>query len=133
MKRKQEQAATRALEKLKGPVIRELRHLIDTRQASHVCRTRLNGLQPSRITEIASGKRPLTPYYLTLFIEKGIVTMDHVLQGKTIEDMPEDLQPVLERLMMPLETVRLFLAVKEKGMSYDEINDHFKYLLKLKS
>lgn len=109
------------LRKYKAPVIKALNNLKKQRSISKICREYLNGMNPSRITEILSGRRELTPYYLRKFTGAGIVDLEQILDGKSFANLPEDDQVLFQRLVIDDETIRLLLAVKKKGIDIMQI------------
>ena len=131
-KRTPDQIETTALQPFVGPVIKELSRLRDNRQLSTVCRDQLGGLAVARLTEIITGKRLITGYYLGLLIQGKVIYMDHILQGKGIEDMPEDLQPLLKRLSMPTDLVNLCFELRDAGITVDQIKNQLNILLDLR-
>jgi len=106
---------TKILREYKQPVIKILKDLAEHRQLSKVCKENLNGMQPGRLTELHTGVRELTPFYLGKLIQGDIVTIEQILQGKKIEDLPADDQIVFQRLAMSEKFIKLFGKYQAKG------------------
>jgi hypothetical protein len=103
--------------KYKSPVIDLLKDLRDQRLVRKTCRERLGNLKPARISEMISGVTDVSSYYVALFIKGRIMTIEQILQGKRISDLPEEDQVLFQRLMLDDEEVRLIVKAKQKGVS----------------
>lgn len=108
---------TVVLRKYKEPVIRMLKELADNRQLSKVCRENLGGMKTERLTEIHTGARELTPYYLGKLVQGGLVSLPNILQGKRLEDLPEEDQVVLKKIFQTDEEANAVWRLKAKGIN----------------
>ena len=105
------------LRKYKEPVIRILKDLRDRRELSHVAKEKLDGMKTVRLTEIHTGARELTPYYLAKFAKGGIVSLDSILQGRKLEDLPREEKILLMKIFAPDEETELLWEAKNKGVN----------------
>ena len=105
------------LRKYKEPVIRALKDLADKRQLTDVCRGTLGGMKTTRLTEIHTGVRELTPYYLVKLAKGGIVSLDSILQGRKLEDLPREDRVLLMKIFAPDEETELLWEARAKGIN----------------
>ena len=103
--------------KYKGPVISILEDLRDQRLVRKTCRERLGNLKPARISEMISGVTDISSYYVALFVKGRIMTIEQILQGRRLEDLPKDDQTMFQRLMLDDEEIQLIVKAKAKGVS----------------
>lgn len=127
---KQIDPETIILRKYKNPVLKILQDLTDKRLMTKTCREDLDGMQSSRISEILSGERELTFYYLTRFISGGIMDIRHILQGRKISDLPKADQEVFKRLSLDQEMIDLMYAAIEAGQDPEAIKTILRALSK---
>lgn len=106
---------TRIIKKYASPVLAELRRLASDRLLSAICRDKLGGMKSSRLTELHSESRPLTPYYLGKLIQGEVVTIEQILQGKKISELPKEDQLLFRKLSMDDRFVELFGEYQDKG------------------
>ena len=106
---------TRILLKYKEPVLEIIRNLARSREMSQVCREKLNGMKPGRLTELHTETRSLTPYYLGKLLRGGIVTIEQILQGKNLKDLPEEDQILIRKLSMDERFVKLYGRYQDQG------------------
>jgi len=106
---------SKILQKYKKPVLDILREICETRQASRICREKLGGMQSSRITELHTEDRALTSYYLGKLIQGGVVSIEQILQGKKISDLPKEDQSLFRKLSMDDKFVELYGQYQDKG------------------
>ena len=98
---------TRIIKKYSKPVLDLLRDFAQQRQLSRICREKLNGMKSSRLTELHTGARPLTSYYLGKLLQGEVVTIDQILQGKKLKDLPIEDQRVLRKMALDDESIDL--------------------------
>lgn len=85
------------------------------------------GINPVRLTEMInkdkSGqyKRRITPYYLSKFFDGGVMTVEQVLNGRKLEQLPKRAQIFFERHILPRETIRLVVEAKRRGLDIDRM------------
>jgi len=72
------------------------------------------GVQLSRLSEMASGSREITAYYVGKMIKKGIISVDHILQGRPFKDLPQEEQRFLFSLDLDPEMIDLLILAKEQ-------------------
>ena len=106
---------TKIIGKYKKPVLDILRQICENRQASTVCREKLGGMKSSRITELHTETRQLTSYYLGKLIQGEVVTIEQILQGKKISELPKDDQALFRKLSMDDQFVELYGRYQDKG------------------
>jgi len=115
-----------------APRIREiLSDYRDKRKLSSIAKK--IGIHPSRLTEMITKdsegnyKRTITPYYLAKLIDDGFVTVEQVLGGKNIKDLPDRARIYLERMSLSRETVQLILEAQYRGIDVDAILKNILY------
>ena len=109
------------LRKYKEPVVQILKELATHRKISSVCREKMPTVNPVRLTEIHTGKRELTPYYLEKMVKGELVTLKTILQGRKLEDLPKEDQITLRKIFMPDRRVELLGKLEDQGMDIDAI------------
>ena len=72
------------------------------------------GVQLSRLSEMASGSREITAYYVGKMIKKGIISVEHILQGRPFKDLPKEEQRFLFSLDLDPEMIDLLILAKEQ-------------------
>lgn len=109
-----------------SPKVREiLRGYRDKRQLSSIAR-RL-GFHQSRLTEMITKnkngeyKTRITPYYLARFIESNTMSVDQILEGRDLEDLPIKLKMFFERMLVPQNTLRMVIEAQRRGINIDRI------------
>lgn len=115
-----------------SPRVREiLRGYRDKRQLSSIAR-RL-GFHQSRLTEMITKnnkgeyKTRITPYYLARFIESGIMSVDQILDGRDLEDLPIKLKMFFERMMVSRSTLKLVIEAQRRGINIEHILQEMLY------
>ena len=93
------------LRKYKEPVIKELERLRDARLLRQTCMEKLNNMAPARLTEIITGERELTYYYLGRLIQGGVVDLNKILAGRKLESLPKEDRLLLTKLTLTDEFV----------------------------
>ena len=121
MAKREPEKETKVLAKYAEPVRRKIQELADQRLLADVCKKQLGGLNKARLSEIGTGSRPLTLYYLSKLINGGIMSLDQVLQGRKIVDLPPEDQEVMNRLELPQEDVNLLAKLRAKGIPYRNV------------
>ena len=97
---------------LAEPIVqRELMRLKDERKLSEVAK-RLR-LHNNRLTELLSGQRKLSAYYLSMLIGGRIVEIEQILQGRKLEELAEEDQLFLQRLIVDDETIKLLSEIND--------------------
>ena len=78
---------------------------------------------PEMITKNDNGeyKTRITPYYLARFIEGGIMSVDQILGGRRLEDLPKRPRIFFERMIVPQTTLRLVIEAQKKGINVERI------------
>jgi len=109
--------------KIQESVVRELVRIRDTPGGSlrRVCRERLGGLNPARLTEIIQGDREVTTYYLALLMRGGVMSVEKILAGRDPEQLSQEEQDVIERLSLDQEEVSLLSRLKRRGFDMKSI------------
>ena len=85
------------------------------------------GFHPARLTEMitkdgnGSYKRSITPYYLTKFLDAGIMDVWQVLGDRQLEDLPERARLFFERMVLSRKTIRLVVDAQRRGIDVDSI------------
>lgn len=112
---------TLILRKYKKPVLQELDALRANRKMRSVCREKLNNMNPARLTEILNESRELTFYYLGKFINGGIVSLEQILQGKKLEDLPKEDRALLRKLATKDDDIELIWEAEKHGTDWREV------------
>ena len=73
------------------------------------------GVSPNRLTEIKDADRPLTAYYLARMILGDMMTLDELLQGRKLNDLPKKERIFFQRLQLDDEEICLIAAAKDQG------------------
>ena len=109
-----------------GPTVRKiLRGYRKGRKLAFICKQ--IGIHPARLTEMIAKngdgdyKRRNTPYYLAKLINGGFMTVDQVLDGRRLEEIPERARVFLERMSISRDTVLLVLEAQRRGINVDRI------------
>ena len=109
-----------------APKVREiLREYRKKRQLSTIA-TRL-GFHAARLAEMINKdsngdyKRRISPYYLAKFIEGGIMTVEEILDGRHLKDIPERPRIFFERMILPRKTISLIVEARRRGIDVDKL------------
>lgn len=70
-----------------------------------------------RLSELRSGRRELTFYYLQMLINGGVMTVDQILNKRKFEDCSKDEQVIIGKLMLSDEVVSLLLECRDKKLN----------------
>jgi len=82
-------------------------------------------IQPGRLTEMITRddnrewKRKITPYYITKLVDGGYMTVEQILRGRKLEELPEGHKTFFQRAMLSKKTLELFAQAKERGIDVD--------------
>jgi len=63
-------------------------------------------IQPGRLTEMITRddnrewKRKITPYYITKLVDGGYMTVEQILRGRKLEELPEGHKTFFQRAML---------------------------------
>ena len=81
------------------------------------------------ITKNANGdyKKRITPYYLAKFIDGGIMDVHRILQGRSLEKLPERSRLFFERMILSRKTIQLVIEVQRRGIDLDRILQEILY------
>ena len=85
------------------------------------------GFSSPRLTEMITVnkkgeyKRKITPYYLAKFIENGVISVQEILKGKKLDDLPERPRMFFERMMIPRRTLQAVIEARAKGIDVDRL------------
>jgi len=115
-----------------APKVREiLRGYRKKRQLSAIA-TRL-GFHGARLAEMINKddkgeyKRRISPYYLAKFIEGGIMTVEEILDGRHLGDIPERSRMFFERMILPRKTINLIVEARRRGIDVDKLLETILY------
>ncbi|MBW2021046.1 MAG: hypothetical protein JRI65_13800 [Deltaproteobacteria bacterium] len=111
----------RIWKKYKAPVVKVLKELRAKRELRKVCREKLKDMNPARLSEMISGKTDVSSYYVGMFINGGIMTLDYILQGKEIRDLAKEDRRIFIRLALDDETVDMIGDLEEKEISLKSV------------
>ena len=85
------------------------------------------GINPARLAEMINKdvngqyKRRITTYYLSKFFDGGVMTVEQVLDGRRLEDLPKRAQIFFERHILTRKTIRLVVEAQRRGIDIDKI------------
>ena len=115
-----------------APKVREiLRGYRKKRQLSAIA-TSL-GFHGARLAEMinkdgnGNHKRRISPYYLAKFIEGGIMTVEEILEGRELEDIPEQPRMFFERMILSRKTINLVVEAQRRGIDVDKLLETILY------
>jgi len=111
----------RIWKKYKSPVIKVLKELCNKRKIRKTCREKLSNLNPARLSEMISGKTDVSSYYVSIFIDGGIMTLEHILQGRAVKDLPKRDRRIFIRLALDDETIDMIGDLEEKEISLKRV------------
>lgn len=111
-----------------APVVRSF--LIETKRRHQlgVLANRL-GIQPPRLSELLYERRKVTAYYLSKFVEVGVMTIEELLAGRELSDLDPPSQMFILRQRIPEKTIRLLNEVIDSGYSINNIDRTFRRVL----
>ena len=109
-----------------APRVREiLKGYRDRRRLSAIARTL--GFNVARLTEMITTnetgefRRKVTPYYLAKFIDHGIMSVEEILEGRPLEDLPDRERLFFERMFLSRRTIRLVAEAQQRGIDVDRL------------
>ena len=115
-----------------APKVREiLRGYRKKRQLSAIA-TSL-GFHGARLAEMINKdtngdyKRRISPYYLAKFIEGGIMTVEEILDGRHLKDIPERSRMFFERMILSRKTINLVVEARRRGIDVDKLLETILY------
>ncbi|MFC1825308.1 hypothetical protein ACFL9T_21565 [Thermodesulfobacteriota bacterium] len=115
-----------------APKVREiLRGYRKRRQLGSIA-SRL-GFHAARLAEMINKngngnyKRPISPYYLAKFIEGGIMTVEEILDGRRLKDIPERPRLFFERMILSSKTINLVVEAQRRGIDVDKLLETILY------
>lgn len=85
------------------------------------------GINPARLAEMINKdgngqyKRRITTYYLSKFFDGGVMTVEQVLDGRRLEDLPKPAQIFFERHILSRKTIRLVVESRKRGIDIDKV------------
>ena len=85
------------------------------------------GINPARLAEMINKddngcyKRRITTYYLSKFFDGGVMTVEQVLNGRRLEDLPKRAQIFFERHILSRKTIRLVVEAQRGGIDIDKV------------
>ena len=109
-----------------APKVREILRGYRKKRQLSVIATRL-GFHGARLAEMINKdsngnyKRRISPYYLAKFIEGGIMTVEEILEGRRLEDIPERLRMFFERMILSRKTINLVVEAQRRGIDVDTL------------
>ena len=121
----EDQEQVDALEEF-APRVREiLREYREKRQLTSIA-TRLR-FHPARLAEMINKngngkyKRRISPYYLAKFIDGGVMSVDRLLNGRRLEELPDRARLFFERMILSRKTIGLVVEAQRRGLDVDLI------------
>ncbi|MGV7224803.1 MAG: hypothetical protein ACQ9MH_25205 [Nitrospinales bacterium] len=130
-KHTEDQSQLDALAEFAPRVRKILRSYRDKRQLSSIARQL--GFHQSRLTEMISKnekgeyKTRITPYYIARFIEGGMMSVDQIMDGRNLEELPIRPRMFFERMMVSRSTLRLVIETKRRGINLERILQEMLY------
>ncbi|MBW2610075.1 MAG: hypothetical protein JRC68_07000 [Deltaproteobacteria bacterium] len=91
------------------------------------------GFHAARLAEMinkdgnGSYKRRISPYYLAKFIEGGIMTVEEILDGRRLEDIPERPRMFFARMILSRKTINLVVEAQRRGINVDKLLETILY------
>ena len=85
------------------------------------------GFHPSRLTEMITKnsngqfKKRISPYYLAKFIDSEVMSVQQVLQGRNLDELPDRSRIFFERMILPKKTIKLVIEAQRRGIDIDRI------------
>ena len=109
-----------------APRVREiLRRYRDKRQLKAAAERA--GVNATRLTEMintdkqGNHNRTITPYYLAKFIDSGIMSVEEILDGRKLADIPERSRLFFERMILSRKTINLVVEAQHLGIDVDKL------------
>jgi hypothetical protein len=79
------------------------------------------GIHAPRLSELLTGKRKLSYYYLEMFFSKGVMSMDEVLRDVDTSKMPKKDQIIIHKLKMSDDIVEAVVKAQAKGINIAKV------------
>ena len=85
------------------------------------------GINPARLAEMLNKdgngqyRRRITTYYLSKFFDGGVMTVEQVLEGRNLEDLPKRARIFFERHILSRKTIRLVVEAQRRGLDIDKV------------
>jgi hypothetical protein len=108
------------------PKVRQILREYRKRRKLSAIASRLS-INPARLAEMINKdgnghyKRRITTYYLSKFFDGGVMTVEQVLNGRNLEDLPKRAQIFFERHILSRKTIRLVVEAQRRGIDIDKI------------
>ena len=115
-----------------APKVREILRAYRTKRQLSAIAASL-GFHGARLAEMvnkdAEGnyKRRISPYYLAKFIEGGVMTVEDILGGRRLQDIPERARMFFERMILSRKTINLVVEAKRRGIDVDKLLETILY------
>lgn len=95
------------------PLIDKLKIYKKKRKLAWLCKTKLKGLTPSRLSDFMSGNRNVSPFYLWQFLRAGFITIPELLDGKPLSDIPPGDRLLLGLLSLNFKTTNSLVELRD--------------------
>ena len=115
-----------------APKVREILLRYRKKRQLSTIATRL-GFHAARLAEMINKdgngnyKRRISPYYLAKFIEGGFMTVEEILDGRRLEDIPERSRMFFERTILSRKTINLVVEAQRRGIDVDKMLETILY------
>lgn len=74
-----------------------------------------------RLSELRSGKRLLSFFYLNILILGGVMSINQILHGRKLEELNDTERDIVLRLMADPETLRLLYEAEKDGLDVKKL------------
>jgi len=78
-------------------------------------------LTPNRISELMTGRREITWYYFMRLVRGGFVEKEQLLQGRRLDDLPEEEQVILDQLEDSPRLRKLMREARRRGIDLEAL------------
>ena len=115
-----------------APKVRELLRGYRKKRKLGSIATRL-GFHAARMAEMLNKdgngdyKRRISPYYLAKFIDGGVMSVEEILDGRRLEDIPERTRMFFERMILSRKTINLVVEAQRRGIDVDKLLETILY------
>lgn len=75
----------------------------------------------NRLSELRSGSRKLTYYYLQLLIAGGVMNVKQILNKRKIEELSDEERDLILRWRLPSSLVNLLYEAEKYGMDVEKL------------
>lgn len=69
----------------------------------------------NRLSELRSGKRTLSFYFLQLMIDGGVMTVKQIMRGRSMEELNDTEREIILRLTADREILQLLYEAQQEG------------------